>query len=120
MKIITKYIAIDGTEFSTEKDCLDYEANGIFQEETNVAKELQRYKAYILKDEFLRFMKLKNSYKVICTQPGIPGLKRAEVYKQYFAAKERYRQTLVSYQRLKNRKKFLHEEIQKRNITKEK
>lgn len=106
MKVITKYVAIDGQEFGTEAECLDYENAGIDASIEKTHKEIQRLKSGVLAGEFKLYMRAKNAYKKACNEQ-MTIVERLQAINHFAAVKERYHKALVTYQRQKNQLKFL-------------
>lgn len=106
MKVVTKYVAVDGQEFSSEAECLDYEKAGIDASIEETHKEIQRLKSGVLAGEFKLYMRAKNNYKKVCNAPA-SIVERLQAINHYAAMKERYHKALVTYQRHKNQLKFL-------------
>lgn len=106
MKVITKYVALDGSEFATEAECLSYEKEGIDSNIEKVHKEIQRLKSGVLAGEFKLYMRAKNKYRQVCKE-AVSVNERLQVINHYVAIKNRYHDALVTYQRHKNQLKFL-------------
>lgn len=106
MKKIITYIAFDNTEFSTEKECLDYEAGGYKFEIEKTEKRLQQLKSGELAEEYTMYKKALDRYRFVCTN-RVSDNERSSAYDRYINTKNRYNKSVVYYHQTKKRLAFL-------------
>lgn len=113
MRKEVNYIAIDGSLFTTEKECLDYE-NSIWKDEIDKNhKKIQRLKSGELEEAFKQFKKAKQSYKEACTTKMEPE-KRMRIISSYLNKKGRYEEEIAVLQKCRNRISFLKKTFEKK------
>lgn len=114
MRKEVNYIAIDGSLFSTEKECMDYE-NSIWKDEIEKNyKKIQRLKSGDLEEAFKQFKKAKQSYKEACTTK-MSQEKRIRIISSYLNKKTRYEEEVAILQKCRNRIDFLKKTFEKKN-----
>lgn len=108
MKKQITYIAFDNTEFSSEKECLDYEASGWKNEVIKTEKRLQQLKSNELAEEYKTYKKALDNYRYVC-EHKVSEQDRLTKYNRYLTAKDRYDKTVLYFNQTKKRLRFLKE-----------
>ena len=110
MRKIVLYEAFDGTQFDSEKDCVEYEQTEIFETEIEIIKSLQRLKAVELPETFQLYMKAKSLYKNTCVSKT-KDIKKLETYSVYVKRKVQYNETINHYKKLQRSLKDVRSRI---------
>lgn len=108
METKTVYVSFDGQYFDTEKDCLEYEKDGIDKQIESLHKELQYLKSGVLAGEDKLFNRAKAQYRRACTEKMSTN-QRIVAFEHYARISERYHQAKVKFQRIKQQIKFLRD-----------